>query len=292
MANTLTLREEYITALDEALKLETKTSNLGCPAEVKAAVDRAEKIQIPKIDMDGPANYSKTAGWVDGGVTWDYEEVVCDYDRGRKFTVDAVDNIDTAGGLYAQLMKNYIRRYEAPELDAYRFAKLAGTTGIGTTEGAALTTGAAVLAALRVGVSTLDEAEVPDEGRVLYITKTLLGLVEDLDTTKSRAVLNSFTKIITVPQSRFYTAITLLDGTTSGQEAGGYVKDETNGADINFLIVYEPGVLSYVKHNVQKIVSPEANQQTDGWLFFERTVALCQVLDEKKPGIYLHKAAA
>ena len=289
MANTLTLRKEYIDALDEALKLQTKTSNLGCPAEVKAAADAAEEVKIPKIALDGPANYSKSSGWVDGGITWDYETVKCDYDRGRKFTVDAVDNIDTAGGLYANVMKEYIRTQEAPELDAYRFAKLAGTAGIGTTDGAVLNTGNAVLAALRVGVSTLDEAEVPDENRVLYITKTLLGLVEDLDTTKSRAVLDSFSKIITVPKSRFVTKINLLDGTTAGQETGGFEKAD-DGVDINFLIAYEPGILSYVKHNVQKVVAPEANQLTDGWMFFERTVALCQVLDNKKPGIYLHKS--
>ena len=82
-----------------------------------------------------------------------------------------------------------------------------------------------------------DEDEVPFENRILYITPTLYGLVQDLDTTKSREVLERFSKVVLVPQTRFYTAIDLYDGTTSGETAGGYVKDSTNGKNINFMVV-------------------------------------------------------
>ena len=39
-------------------------------------------------------------------------------------------------------------------------------------------------------------------------------MVKDLDTTKSREALDGFSSIVKVPQSRFYSAIDLLDGTT------------------------------------------------------------------------------
>ena len=71
------------------------------------------------------------------------------------------------------------------------------------------------LAALLEAKNIMDEDEVPEEGRYLYATPTLLNSVMALDTTKSREVLNAFAVKKKVPQSRFYTAIDLLDGKTA-----------------------------------------------------------------------------
>ena len=68
----------------------------------------------------------------------------------------------------------------------------------------------------------MDEDEVPEEGRILYATSTLMNGVMALDTTKSREILNAFNIKKKVPQSRFYTAIHLLDGKSEGEEAGHY----------------------------------------------------------------------
>ena len=43
--------------------------------------------------------------------------------------------------------------------------------------------------------------------------------------TKSRELLSMFASTVKVPQSRFYTSITLQDGTTGGEEAGGFIKN-------------------------------------------------------------------
>ena len=287
---SIALRKEYLTALDEVLKYASITGNLSAPSDVVKAGANANEILIPKMTIDGLADYSRTGGYVQGDISLEYETVACDFDRGRRFSIDAVDNMETANVLYANLAKEFIRTKVAPEMDAYRFAKIAGTSGIGTTDGAVLDTGAKVLAALRVAVSAMDEAEVPKEDRVLYITTTLLGLVEDLDTTKSRAVLNSFKEIRTVPQARFYTAITQYDGTTSGQTAGGYIKDASTGKDINFLVVWEPAIITYSKHVADKVIPPEQNQSTDGYLYFYRNVAMCDVKDNALGGVYLHKS--
>lgn len=283
------LRDEYLTQLDEVLKLYSVTGNLSAPSELVKAGANAEEILIPKMNMDGLADYSKSAGYVTGDISLEYETVKCTFDRGRKFTIDTVDNMDSANVLYGNIAKEFIRTKVAPEVDAFRFASLAQTTGIGTTDGAVLDTGAKVLAALRVAISAMDEAEVPAEDRVLYITPTLLGLVEDLDTTKSRAALNTFKEIRKVPQSRFYTKIAQNDGTTSGQTAGGYTKD-SEGVDINFVIAWEPAVIAYQKHVAEKVFTPAENQTTDGYLYCYRNVGMCDVKDNAVAGVYLHKS--
>ena len=114
----------------------------------------------------------------------------------------------------------------------------------------------------------------------------MLNEAKAVDTTKSKAILESFT-IVEVPQSRFYTAIELKDGSTAGEEAGGFVKAGT-GKDINFMIVHKPAALQYPKHTVNKIIAPEANQESDGWLFFYRAYGLADVYENKTAGIYLH----
>ena len=177
------------------------------------------------------------------------------------------------------------------EQDAFRFAQYAQTDGISTTAGAVLSTGADVISALRAGTSKMDEDEVPFENRILYITPTLMGLVQDLDTTKSREVLARFSKVVLVPQTRFYTKITLKDGTTAGQEAGGYTV-HADGKNINFMIIQKDAVMQYPKHTVNKIISPELNQNNDGWLFFYRGYGLADVYENKVAGIYLHKSTS
>lgn len=143
------------------------------------------------------------------------------------------------------------------------------------------------MAAVRTAVSALDAAEVPSEDRVLFITPVLKGLIDDMDTTKSRAVLASFDKIVTVPQSRFYTKIKLNDGTTSGETDGGYAKD-TDGKNINFMIVHKGAVLQFTKHAVPKIISPAANPDADSWKYGYRSYGLCSVYPSKAAGIYCH----
>ena len=201
-----------------------------------------------------------------------------------------MDNEETAGIAFGRLSSEFIRTKVVPELDAFRFATYAGITGISKATPATYSTGADWLEALQVAQSKMDDDEVPEEGRVLFITPEGFNAVNNVDTNKSREVLSSFSQIVKVPQARFYTAIELADGTTSGEEAGGYSKAAT-GKDINFMIIHKPALLQYPKHTVNKIITPEANQESDGWLFFYRAYGLADVYENKVAGIYLSNKA-
>ena len=143
--------------------------------------------------------------------------------------------------------------------------------------------------ALRTAVTAMDEAEVSYENRFLFITPTLKGMIEDLDTTKSREVLAKFAGIVEVPQTRFYTAIDLLSGKDS-ENKGGYKKN-ANGKELNFLIVEKSAILQYNKHIAPKVVSPEQNQNADAWKFGYRKYGLADVYENKTAGVYVsHKA--
>jgi hypothetical protein len=291
MANTITKFKNYIDLLDEVYKNASLTSILDGDQSLVRAGANANEIVIPKISMDGLGDYSRNSGYVNGSVTLTNETVAFNYDRGRAFSIDAMDDEETAGVAFGRLSSEFIRTKTVPEMDAFRFATYAGTSGISTVAGAALGDGAAVLSALVAATSTMDDDEVPAENRHLFITPTLYNLVMAVDTTKSKMVLDGFASITKVPQSRFYTAIDLKDGSTTGEEAGGYAK-ASGGVAINFMIIHKDALLQYPKHVVNKIVSPDENQTADAWKFFFRAYGLADVYENKVSGIYLHKALA
>lgn len=291
MANSIAKFKAYTSMLDEVYKLASLTSVLDINDAMVQAGANANEIVIPKISMDGMADYSRSSGYVGGDVTLTNETVQFNYDRGRSFTVDSMDNEETAGVAFGRLSSEFIRTKAAPEIDAFRFATYCGLTGIGKATAATYSTADTVLAAINAGVTSLDEAEVPDTERYLFITPTLYNLAMSADTTKSKEMLDGFAQITKVPQSRFYTSIDLQDGTTAGEEAGGFVKTATTGKDINFMIIHKPALLQYSKHVVNKVVTPEENQTSDGWKFFYRSYGLADAYENKVAGIYLSNKA-
>ena len=287
MANSIALSKVYTNLLDEVYQQSALTAVLESDASLARQGANANEIVIPKLSMDGLADYSRNSGYVNGDVTLNWETVQFNYERGRMFSVDNMDNEETQNIAFGRLAGEFIRTKVVPELDAFRFATYAATTGAGTATGA-LATGADVIAALRTATSAMDEAEVPMEDRHLFITPTLLGPVEDMDTTKSKEVLARFASITKVPQTRFYSVIELLDGKSSGEEKGGYKKAEL-GVELNFEIIHKPAVLQFTKHAVPKVISPEMNQDADAWKYGYRNYGLCDTYENKVAGIYVHK---
>lgn len=298
MANAITKFKKYVPLLDEVYKQAALTSVLDSDASLASAGANANEIVIPKISMDGLGDYDRNSGYTNGDVTLTNETVQFNYERGRMFTVDAMDNEETAGIAYGKLASEFIRTKVAPEGDAFRFATYASISGISkVASGATLSTGADVIAALRAATSKMDEDEVPYENRYLFITPTLKGLIDDMDTTKSREVLARFAQVIQVPQTRFYTAIDLYDGKTdasgsagANETVGGYVKN-ASAKDINFMVIHKDAVMQYNKHVAPKVITPEQNQDADAWKFGYRKYGLADVYENKVAGIYLHHKA-
>ena len=289
MPNTIQLAKTYTNLLDEVYQQSSLTAVLESDATLSRAGANANEIVIPKLSMDGLADYDRNSGYTNGNVALSWETVKFNYERGRSFQVDNMDNEETQNIAFGRLAGEFIRTKVVPELDAFRFSTYAGIPSVGTATGS-LATGEAVIGALRTATSEMDEAEVPMEDRHLFITPTLLGLVQDLDTTKSKEVLSRFATITKVPQTRFYSAIELLDGKSPSEEKGGYKKAD-GGVELNFEIIHKPAVLQFTKHAVPKIISPEMNQDADAWKYGYRNYGLCDAYENKVAGIYVHKKA-
>lgn len=297
MANNIALSKNYITILDAVYKRTSLSAVLDSDASVAQQGNKANEIVIPKLSMDGLADYSRNGGYVNGDVTLTHETVKFNYDRGRKFSIDYIDNEESAEVPFMNLASEFMRTKVVPEKDAFTFATLAGIDGISKiSTGASLADGADVMVALKAGADKMDEDEVPEENRILFITPTNLSAVKAMDTTKSREILDAFSQIVKVPQGRFYTAIDLYDGVdhsgSSGKNetAGGYVK-AASGKDINFMIIHKPAVLKFNKRSASSIITPENNADADAYIQKFREYGLVDAYENKLAGIYLHHKA-
>ena len=280
MANTITLAEKFVPVIDGIYKKASLTSILD--ANTQPDFSGVNTVKVMKVTTTGLGDYSKENGYAQGNATLEWEAMTLNEDRSAALTVDRMDNEETLGQAFGVIMNEFIRTNVAPEVDAYRFAKYAKTANIGTAS-ASLADGEAVVKAVRAAATAMDEAEVPSEDRVLFITPTLYGMIQDLDTTKSKEVLNRFSAIVEVPQTRFYTDITM----NSGADSWGYTKGGS-AKNINFMAVAKSAVVQATKMALPKVFDPDTNQTKDAWLFQYRLYHDAFAYDNKVKGIYVH----
>ena len=198
--NSIDFFKNYIARLDDVYKAEAKTAMLDS-SDALVSLTAANEFKVPKMTMDGLADYSRKTGYEIGSVTLEFETKKPDYDRARKFRVEAMDNEESAGMAFGALAAAFIREKVVPELDAYRFAKISANAG--KSENATLDTEKKVLDALNDAFSAMTEDEVAEEGRLLFITPTLYALAEKVDLTTNKASLSQFNQIVKVPVARF-----------------------------------------------------------------------------------------
>ena len=117
------------------------------------------------------------------------------------------------------------RTQVAPEADAFTFAEIAGHAGVTVaSESYASADAEDVLEDLRTVTSAMDEGQVSTGSRILFITPTLKGVLDDFcyaNPNRSNRVMERFSRVVEVPQVRFYTAIDLFSG---GDDGFGYQK--------------------------------------------------------------------
>lgn len=283
--NNIEISTIYLPKLDEVYKNEAKTSILdGDETTVQKGLNG--EIKVAKLDMDGLGDFSRNDGYTKGSTTFKWETVKYDKERSQDLRIDRLDNQEALGLPFARLSGEFVRTKVVPETDAARIAKIASVEGISEKE-ETLSDGAGVVSALRACTNKMDEDEVSTENRILFITPTLRGMVDDLDTTKSKKVLERFSTIIEVPQTRMYTAVTLNDGKANY----GY-KKAVGANDINFLCVEKTAVVTAMDQFI-KYFTPDEDQNGDSNVFKYRNNNLYgHVYENKLAGVYCSYAPA
>lgn len=288
--NAITLAQKYLPVLDEVYKRGSLTSMFDT---AQAEFVGANTVQLFNYDSVGMANYSRDAGYVMGNITAGWEDYTISQDRGRAFQIDAMSNEETLGMTLASALSEEERVHIIPEVDAYRFSKWAGTTGVSSATGT-ITVGTTNVADLIAAAEAqMDNDEVPYEGRVLYVSpkayQALKGNIErriinSEDNVNTNVEFFDDMQIIRVPQGRFVDAITLNAPTTAAGQ-GGYT---ASGNNINFMIVHPSAIMQVMKHRVLRVFNPDENIEADAFRVNLRYYHDTWVKDNKVKGIYVH----
>lgn len=297
--NNIALAEKFLPILDEKYRVGALTSILDT-ANSRIRFDGTPKVSVYMVDTDGLGDYSRKAGYATGSITGTWEDFTLTQDRGRSLMVDAMDQDESLSMAFGAATGVFMNEKVLPEVDAYTFAKLAGTSGISSAS-ADITVGTTdVPGLIQTAETAMGNNGVPDDGKVLFISyAAYAGLKDKIE----RVVMNGDSniqtaveyydgmRVVKVPSARFNTAITMLDGYSVGEEDGGYAVPASTSYPINFMIVHPSAVIKVAKHNMPRIFSPDQVQDYDGWKFNYRLYHDVFVLGNKKSGIYLHRAA-
>ena len=286
MANAITTIQKYIPMLDQVYAVASCSAILDTPNALVRETADAKTVLVAETSLSGLGNYSRADGFESGDLTLTWKPYTFEHDRGRSFHIDAMDDAETMGLAFGSLASEFIRVKVTPEIDAVRFAKYA--TNAGETVAATLTNKTTVSAIATAEVA-MEEKEVSLENCVLFTTPTVYGYVKD-DTDHFQRTLvpsenpnrnfGSFDgmPIVKVPQTRFYTAVTLADGYAKAADA----------KDINFMIVDRASVIQLIKHGKIRVFDPDTNQSADAYKVDYRVYHDAWVLNNKKNGIYCH----
>ena len=194
---------------------------------------------------------------------------------------------------FGTLMGEFERTKVVPEVDCYRFAKYAKDASDSMKTAESISTASGAITAIDTATEKLDDAEVPYEGRILFVNPAIYRLIKG---GISRMVMNderninynvefyNDMRVITVPSGRFNTVCTLAQP-TDHDGAGGYT---AAGSTINFLVIHPSAVMQVVKHAVPRTFSPAVNQEADAWKLDYRIYHDAFVKSNKTNGIYVN----
>ena len=292
VGNSIGLASRYLPILDEIYKAESKTSILDT-AEERVRFINAQSIYLYETDPVGLGDYSRNAGFVPGDVDGTWRQYTLDKDRGRSFLVDAMDDEESIGMAFGTLLGEFERTKVVPEVDAIRFALYSKKAADSMKTVQNISAGDAAVAAIDLGTEKLDNAEVPYEGRILFVNPTMYRYLKAGITRYTMNGENGIDynvemyndmRVITVPSGRFNTVCTLAQP-TDHDGAGGYT---AAGSTINFMIVHPSAVMQVVKHNIPRVFSPAVNQEADAWKLNYRIYHGCWVKHNKANGIYVN----
>ncbi len=296
MANTIEYARVFQKELDKQV-IEGSTSGWMEENDSQVIYNGGSEIKLPKMSLQGLGSYSRGDGYVSGAVTYAYETFSLTQDRGRRFRIDAVDVDESGFGLAAaNVAAEFQRTKVIPEIDAYRYSRLAAAAGIRETytpdKSTVMSSLLAQLGAVRD--VTGDEGDVVIAmSRPVYDKLLMSGeisyAVETADFKQGELEFSVKTingvPVIPVPSARMKTAYTF-----KGDGDGGF-SPASGAKDINWIICPKSAPIAVSKTDNVKIITPEANQFADAWDIDYRKYHDLFIPDNKKAVIAVSVSA-
>lgn len=270
----INLVTQFLPHVDEMFYTESKKSLLtnqdfSWTGAHTVKVHKVNTVSMNDYDRAGSGSNDSRYGAL-GSVGNTLEEFTLKKDRSFTFVVDKMDRDETGGVLTgASALARQQREVIIPEVDKYVYGVM--TAGAGTKPTAITLTKDNIYDEILKGNNALDNAEVPETGRVLLITPDVYLLMK-----KSPDIM-MVTDIS--EEMRLRGVIAMIDGIT-------VIKVPSNRVDANFgfMIAHPVATVAPTKLEDYKVHSDPPG--ISGELVEGRIVYDAFVLDNKKEAIY------
>lgn len=279
MSNSIAFASAMTGELDKAIVQKPVTGFLADNG-LKAKFVGAKTVIIPELEVSGLGDYNRDSGFVNGTITVTNTPVVLSMDRGRSFQLDREDNDETGvAGLAGQIMGEFVRTKVVPEVDAYCLSKLAGyavtenqtVSGIPATEAYTM---------LCDAIGKVQDAVGYDEELVAFVDAAMWKALQTTPELQRLLTVNDFKKgelttrvtslngvaILPVPDSRMKTAYEFYDGSSSGEEAGGFAP-AASASSVGLLVMPKRAASLVKKTDQVRTFDPAQNLNADAWKF-------------------------
>lgn len=288
--------DKFENILVQKYEAESKSNDLTL-SNPQVKFMNAQTIKLPHIVMSGYKDHARTPGFNAGTISNDWEPKKLEFDRDIEFWVDPMDIDETNLVLsVANLQSTFETEQAIPETDCFRFSKLYSqyaTTYSQTVDHTTITT-ANFLDAFDTWMAAMDEAGVPEEGRILYLTPTMnkiaknaQGLQRNVDVMAvgaggaiNRKVYSlDDVKMIKVPAARMKTAYDFTNGFAPAVGA----------KQINMMLVHPNSVVARAKYAYIHLFTPGTDSRTaDGYLFQNRKYQDLFLLSQRLEGVKIN----
>lgn len=254
----------------------------------------AQTIKLPRLTLSGYKDHTRTAGFNAGTISNDWEPKKLAHDRDIEFFVDPMDIDETNLALSVANIQNTFETEQAiPEKDCYNFSKLHTelTNFHGRIDSTTVLTAQNILAVFDEEMSKMDDAGVPVDGRILYVTPTVNKLLKAADGIQRMITVNSSNAVNRNVHS--------LDDVTIKMVQSGRMKTKYNFTDgcvaaadadqINFILVHPSCVVARDKYAYISLFTPGTDSRTaDGYLFQNRNYWDLFLIERKVAGCAMH----
>lgn len=257
----------------------------------------AQTIKLPRMTVSGYKDHTRTMGFNTGTLSNDWEAKKLEHDRDIEFWIDPMDIDETNLTLSVANIQNTFEKEQAiPEKDSYRFSKLHAelTTYSGRIETTAITT-ANILEWFDEEMSRMDEAGVPEEGRMMYATPAMRKIIKEAEgiqrmiTVNTPSTINRMVhgldnvEIKMVPAARMKTKYDFTNGCVAAADA----------KQINLILIHPSCVVCRDKYSYIKLFTPGTDSRTaDGYLYQNRNYGDLFLLEKKVEGCAINAEAA
>lgn len=254
----------------------------------------AQTIKLPRLTLSGYKDHTRTAGFNTGNIANDWEPKKLAHDRDIEFFVDPMDIDETNLALAVANIQNTFENEQAiPEKDCYNFSKLHTelTNFHGRIDSTTVLTAQNILAVFDEEMSKMDDAGVPVDGRILYVTPAVNKLLKEADGIQRVITVNGANEVNRNVHS--------LDDVTIKMVQSGRMKTKYNFTDgcaaaadadqINFILVHPSCVVARDKYAYISLFTPGTDSRTaDGYLYQNRNYWDLFLIERKVAGCAMH----